>query len=35
MDKAADVLKEIESAPDNGIPADIMSDAALRLFPLW
>src|SRR5215470_11470541 len=27
MDKAADVLKEIESAPDNGIPDDILGDA--------
>src|SRR5437899_4887753 len=27
MDKAADVLKEIEGAPDNGIPDNIMGDA--------
>jgi lipid-binding SYLF domain-containing protein len=27
MDKAADVLKEIESAPDSGIPDNIMGDA--------
>src|SRR6184192_2655288 len=27
MDKAADVLKEIEGAPDNGVPDNIMGDA--------
>jgi SH3 domain-containing YSC84-like protein 1 len=27
MDKAADVLKEIEGAPDNGIPDNILGDA--------
>jgi len=34
-DKAADVLKEIEGAPDNGIPDNIMGDAkCIAVIPL-